>query len=413
MSEAIQDNLELAALNPADAQRFADETILPVFERLRAEDPVHFTPESQYGPYWSLTKYDDIQSVDKNHEAFSSSAVLGGIMIEDAIMGDVDSDFFIQNFITMDPPDHSPQRKAVNNIVKPDSLMSFEQGIRERAVETLDSLPVGEQFDWVDRVSIELTTQMLAVLFDFPFDERRKLTRWSDVTTAEPDSPLIDGQEGRIKELMECLERFKELRAERVGGTNFDLLTMLANSPDTKDQPDHIFLGTLLLLIVGGNDTTRNTMSGSINAFNQFPEQLEKMKANPKLIGNAVSEIIRWQTPLAYMRRTANEDTVVGGKTIRAGDKVVMWYYSGNRDEEVFPNANVVDIERKNIRQHLSFGFGIHRCLGMRLAELQLKVLWEEILKRWDRIEIVEPPQRVLSSFVNGYAEMQTVIHPK
>lgn len=412
MSEAV-DNTELAALNPADANWFANETILPVFERLRAEDPVHYTPESQYGPYWSITKYEDIQAVDTNHDVFSSDAVRGGVMIEDAIMGDVDSDFFLQNFITMDPPSHAPQRKSVTNIVRPDSLMNFEQGIRERATRTLDELPIGEPFDWVDRVSIELTTQMLAVLFDFPFEDRRRLTRWSDVTTAEPDSPLIDGQEGRVRELNECLNYFKELRVGRVGGSNFDLLTMLANDPETKDQPDHEFLGTLLLLIVGGNDTTRNTMSGSINAFNQFPDQLEKMKAKPGLIGKAVSEIIRWQTPLAYMRRTAKSDFVIRGRQIREGDKVVMWYYSGNRDEDVFENADVVDMDRKNVRRHLSFGFGIHRCLGMRLAELQLKVLWEEILNRWERIEIVEKPTRVLSSFVNGYAEMPVVIHPK
>ena len=413
MSEALVDNAELAALNPADARRFADETILPVFKRLRAEDPVHYTPESQYGPYWSLTKYDDIQAVDTNHEVFSSSAVVGGIMIEDAIFGDVDSEFFIQNFISMDPPDHAPQRKAVTNIVRPDSLMNFEKGIRARATKTLDELPIGEPFDWVDRVSIELTTQMLAVLFDFPFEERRRLTRWSDVATAEPDSPLIDGQEGRVRELLECLTYFKELRGGRIGGSNFDLLTMLANSPDTKDQPDHEFLGNLLLLIVGGNDTTRNTMSGSINAFNQFPDQLAKIKEDPSRIARAVSEIIRWQTPLAYMRRTARSDFVIRGKTIRAGDKVVMWYYSGNRDEDVFENADAVDIDRANIRRHLSFGFGIHRCLGMRLAELQLKILWEEILERWNSIDIVEPPKRVLSSFVNGYSEMMVEIRPK
>ena len=413
MSEALIDDGDLAALNPADASRFAAEKILPVFERLRREDPVHYTPESQYGPYWSLTKYDDIQAVDTNHDVFSSSAVVGGVMIEDAIFGDADSDFFIQNFISMDPPHHAPQRKAVTNIVRPDSLMNFEQGIRERATKTLDELPIGEPFDWVDRVSIELTTQMLAILFDFPFEERRRLTRWSDVATAEPDSPLIDGQEGRVRELFECLNYFKELRGGRVGGSNFDLLTMLANSPDTKDQPDHEFLGNLLLLIVGGNDTTRNTMSGSINAFHQFPDQLAKIRANPSLIGRAVSEIIRWQTPLAYMRRTAHSDFVIRGREIKAGDKVVMWYYSGNRDEDVFENANSVDIERANIRRHLSFGFGIHRCLGMRLAELQLKVLWEEILKRWDRIEVVEQPKRVLSSFVNGYSEMMVEVHPK
>ena len=186
---------------------------------------------------------------------------------------------------------------------------------------------------------------------------------------------------------------------------------MLAQDPATKDQDDGQFLGTLLLLIVGGNDTTRNTMSASINAFNQFPEQLALLKAQPNLLSSAISEIIRWQTPLAHMRRTALQDVTVGGKHIKKGDKVVMWYYSGNRDTAVFENPDAIDIQRKNVRQHIAFGFGIHRCLGLRLAELQLKVLWEEILQRWDRIEIVEPPERVLSNFVNGYSKMMVTIH--
>lgn len=411
MSEALDftDSVHLA-----DPHRFADETILEAFAELREKDPVHFCEDSPYGPYWSVLRYQDIQQVDTSHNAFSSSAYLGGIMIDDDIVGDVNSEFFISSFITTDQPHHGPQRKAVSGIVKPDSLMNFEELIRSRAQATLDSVPIGEPFDWVDKVSIELTTQMLATLFDFPFEERRKLTRWSDVSTAEEGSPLLpEGQEGRIRELFECLEYFKALREERKGGSGFDLLTMLANDPETRDMEDFNLLGNLILLIVGGNDTTRNSMSGSVNAFHQYPDQLAKLKANPKLLGPAVSEIIRWQTPLSHMRRTASQDYELGGKTIRKGDKVVMWYYSGNRDTSVFDNPDALNIERPNVRQHLSFGFGIHRCLGMRLAELQLKILWEEILKRWDRIEVVEPPQRVLSNFVNGYGRMMVRVYPK
>lgn len=413
MSEAFELNEPIGAIHTADPAKFQDENILPLFEYLRAEEPVHYCEDSPYGPYWSITRYHDIQKIDQDHESFSSDARLGGIMIDNEIVGDPDSDFFVSSFITSDPPTHGPQRKAVNSIVKPDSLMNFESLIRQRAQKTLDELPVGETFDWVERVSIELTTQMLATLFDFPFEDRYKLTRWSDVTTAEEGSPLIESQESRIAELMECLNYFKELKAERKDGpARHDLVTMLAQDAYTKDQPDFQFLGNLMLLIVGGNDTTRNSMSGSINAFNQYPEQLDKLKANPKLLGPAVSEIIRWQTPLSHMRRTASVDYEIGGKTIKAGDKVVMWYYSGNRDTDVFDDPNVVNIERRNVRQHLSFGFGIHRCLGMRLAELQLKILWEEILKRWSSVEIVEQPERVFSNFVNGYTEMKVRINP-
>ncbi len=255
MSEARQLADDLADVNPADPKRFRDAKILPIFERMRATQPVHYCRQSPYGPFWSVTRYQDILAVDKNHQQFSSDAHFGGIMIDDAIVGDKDSDFFVQSFITMDPPEHGPQRKAVNKIVAPGSLMNFEKLIRERTRTLFDTLPINEEFDWVDRVSIELTTMMLATLFDFPFEDRRKLTRWSDVTTAEADSPIVGSQEQRIAELQECLAYFSRLKKERRNGpANFDLLTMLAQDAATADQPDYQFLGNLMLLIVGGND---------------------------------------------------------------------------------------------------------------------------------------------------------------
>jgi cytochrome P450 len=254
----------------------------------------------------------------------------------------------------------------------------------------------------------------LAILLDFPFEDRSKLTRWSDVSTAEADSPIVGSQEQRVKELFECLEYFSALKSERATGpAKLDLVTMLAQDAATRNQPDAEFLGSILLLIVGGNDTTRNSMSGAINAFNQYPDQFSMIKADPTLIPTAVSEIIRWQTPLAHMRRTAVQDAVIGNKQIKKGDKVVMWYVSGNRDTEVFEEPDHINIERSNVRSHLSFGFGIHRCLGMRLGELQLKILFEEILARYDRMEITDEPRRVLSNFVNGYSKMSVILHEK
>ena len=409
MSESIQESVQpsLADVNPANPKLFSEERILPLFEQMRAEQPVHYCKDSAYGPFWSVTRHADIMAVDKNHQEFSSDAIFGGIMIDDDIVGDPDGDFFVKSFITMDPPEHGPQRKAVSKIAAPTSLSSFEGLIRERTQGLLDTLPVGEEFDWVESVSVELTTMMLATLFDFPFEDRHKLTRWSDVTTAEADSPIVGSQEQRISELMECLAYFKRLKQERKDGpANFDLVTMLAQDSVTADQPDTHFLGNLMLLIVGGNDTTRNTMSASINAFHKFPEQLDILKARPELLDNMISEVVRWQTPLSHMRRTAMVDTHIGDQRIKKGDKVVMWYYSGNRDESVFDNSDALDITRQNSRNSLSFGFGLHRCLGMRLAEMQMRVLWQEILKRWQRIEIVGEVERVESNFVNGYSKM-------
>jgi cytochrome P450 len=315
-------------------------------------------------------------------------------------------------FIAMDQPKHDLQRKVVSPVVAPMNLKLLEGTIRQRVVGILESLPVGESFNWVDKVSIELTTQMLATLFDFPFEDRRKLTRWSDVATADETSGVVESEDQRRAELTECLMYFNELWRQRSGKPGNDLISMLANGTATRDMSQTEFLGNLVLLIVGGNDTTRNSISGGVLALNLFPEQYDKLRADPALIPNMVPEMIRWQTPLAYMRRTALVDTVVGGKTIRKGDKLAMWYISGNRDETVFKDADSLIIDRPNARQHLSFGFGIHRCMGNRLAEMQLRILWEEIMKRFHRVEVIGDPVRVPNAFVKGYSELPVVVHP-
>ncbi len=395
--------MPLADMNPGDPDLFLNDAHWPYFERLRAEAPVHWCRDSEFGPYWSVTRYQDIMAVDTNHAVFSSEAALGGITIRDAR-----PDLRRPSFIAMDPPKHDVQRKVVSPIVSPHNLMQMEPIIRERAAKILDALPVGEVFDWVDRVSIELTTQMLATLFDFPFEERRKLTRWSDVATTLPmPGGLVETEDERQAELMECLAYFTRLWNERINQPpRGDLISMMAHNEGTRDMTPEEYLGNVILLIVGGNDTTRNSISGGLYALNKFPAEFDKLRADHSLITSMVPEIIRWQTPLAHMRRTALTDVELGGQTIRKGDKVVMWYVSGNRDDAEIENPEAFIIDRARPRQHLSFGFGIHRCVGNRLAELQLKIVWEEILKRWSQIEVVAEPKRVRSSFVKGYESL-------
>ena len=384
---------------------FSSDSFWPYFERLRKEDPVHYCATSDYGPYWSVTRYEDIMQVDTSHDVYSSEP---GITIRA-----MDEDFTLPMFIAMDQPRHSEQRAAVNPVVGSRNLPNFAELIRERTRGVLDSLPVGETFNWVDKVSIELTTMMLATLFDFPFEERSKLTRWSDVATAIPGFGIVDTEEERRAELVECLEYFTELWNQRVNGEpGNDMVSMLAHGEATRDMQPLEYLGNLVLLIVGGNDTTRNSMTGGVLALNEFPAEYDKLRANPKLIPSMVSEVIRWQTPLAHMRRRATVDTMLGGKHIKAGDKVVMWYVSGNRDESVFENPDQLIIDRPQVRKHLSFGYGIHRCMGSHLAELQLRILWEEIMQRFDRVEVVAEPVRIASSFVKGYSELQVKLHP-
>jgi cytochrome P450 len=393
-------SLPLADFDPGNPELFRTDTHWPYFDRLRKEDPVHYCRDSMFGPYWSVTKYNDIMEIETNHAVFSSASALGGINIRE-----VAPNLRAESFITMDPPRHSAQRKTVAPMFTPTHLDKLAAAIRTRSAECLDNLPRGDVFDWVDRVSIELTTQMLAVLFDFPWEDRRKLTRWSDVATTIPGpGGLVASEDARQAELKECLDYFTRLWDERIKQPpKSDLLSMLAHGEATRDMSPKNFLGNLVLLIVGGNDTTRNTMSGSIYALHRHPEQYRKLKDNPALIDSFVSEVIRWQTPLAHMRRTAVADITFRGKQIHKGDKVVMWYVSGNRDEEAIEQPYDFIIDRERPRQHLSFGFGIHRCVGLRLAELQLKIIWEEILKRFDHIEVMGEPKRIFSSFVKGY----------
>jgi len=397
--------LPLDGLNPADIQYFLDDTAPLVFERLRREDPVHrsFSPVEGMGHYWSVTRYQDIMAVDTNHAAFSSEWSKGGITLYNPPESDR-----LPMFIAMDPPKHDDQRKAVANIVAPANLNNWQDLIRSRTATLLDSLPRNETFDWVDKVSIELTTCMLATLFDFPFEDRRLLTWWSDVATMNKlVNPDALGPEERMAELGKMLGYFTKLWNERVNAPpRTDLVSMLAHGAATKNMGPMEYMGNLVLLIVGGNDTTRNSMTGGLLALHDHPEEFAKLRANPALVDSLVPEIIRWQTPLAYMRRTANRDVELAGKTIRAGDKVAMWYLSGNRDDAVIEQPDRFIIDRARPRQHLSFGFGIHRCVGNRLAELQLKILWEEILNRFPVIEVMGPPTRVKSAFVRGFSSL-------
>jgi cytochrome P450 len=387
----------------SNPQLFYKNTVGEYFARLRKEDPVHYCKDSAFGSYWSVTKHKDIMHVDINHDIFSSDVVNGGITIADRPMEER-----LPMFIAQDPPKHNEQRKIVSPIVGPGNLSAMTATIRKRTQRVLDSLPRGETFDWVDKVSIELTTQMLATLFDFPFEDRRLLTWWSNVATSIPGvDGVVPSEEAYRMELGKCLAYFGGLwnqRAKRPPGN--DLVSMLAHSPLTARMDQREFLGNVILLIVGGNDTTRNSMSGGLHAVLSNPGTYQRLRGDLSLIANMIPEIVRWQTPLAHMRRTAIVDTELGGKLIRKGDKVIMWYLSGNRDEEAIERPDEFIIDRARPRQHLSFGFGIHRCVGNRLAELQLQILWEEMVARFKSVELVEAPKRTLSNFVHGFTSM-------
>ena len=401
-------SLPLHTFDVSKAAIFQQNAHGEYFRRLRREAPVHYCPESQFGGFWSITRFNDIVAIDANHAQFSSHKSI--------VIGDSPPDFDTPMFIAQDPPIHDVQRKAVQPAVAPSQLADIEALIRKRVNNILDDLPTGERINWVEHVSKELTTQMLATLFDFPFEDRHLLPYWSDVTTTSETVGVEVDMKHREAELMKCLAYFSKLWQQRAAEPRkFDFISLFAHDPKTKDMINNPMelMGNLMLLIVGGNDTTRNSISGGVVALNQFPDEYDKLRADHSLVPNMVSEIIRWQTPLAHMRRTALEDVEFQGQKIRKGDRVVMWYASGNRDETVIDDPDQFQIDRPNARRHLSFGFGIHRCMGNRVAEMQLRLLWEEILKRYHRIELVGEPTRVLSNFVLGYEDVPVVVHAR
>jgi cytochrome P450 len=389
-----------------DPALYSEDRWQEPFRRHRAEAPIHWVGDSYFGPHWSVATYKPIVHIEALPKIFSSSWEYGGITAAFTTGRTHDGQVRFPSFIAQDPPIHTAQRRTVAPAFGPGEVAAMKAEVQARTAALLDGLPVGETFDWVERVSIELTTGMLAKLFDFPWDDRHKLTHWSDL--AGDIEVVRDPAARKIRDaaLYEMGTAFADLWQAKLRAPGRDLISIMLQSDAMSHMDEQEFIGNLSLLIVGGNDTTRNTMSAYAYGLSQFPDERAKLEADPSLIPNAVSEIIRWQTPLAHMRRTATEDVEVDGHQMKKGDKVVLWYVSANRDESVFTDPDKIIVDRDNARRHLAFGYGIHRCVGARVAEVQLVVLLEELAKRRLRVQAVAEPERVAACFVHGYKHL-------
>jgi len=411
---ATQIRVEPEVAHPLDVSRaelWREDRWQEPMRQLRAESPIYRCEDSKFGPYWSVTTYKPIQHIEALPKIFSSSWEYGGITVAgDGIDHLQEGDVPMPMFIAMDPPQHTAQRRTVAPAFGPSEIERMRADTQARTAALLDSLPVGKPFDWVEKVSIELTTDMLAILFDFPWEDRHHLTRWSDALGDIESFSTVEERHARLAVAFEMGGAFKQLwdRKAQNPGTH-DLISIMLQSDAMKHMSEHEFMGNLILLIVGGNDTTRNSMSAYAYGLHRFPEERAKLEANhdPDLAVNAMHEIIRWQTPLAHMRRTATEDTELFGHQIKKRDKLALWYASANRDEDIFPDGDRIIVDRENARRHLAFGYGIHRCVGARVAELQLTTLISEMQKRRLRVNVLSEPERVNACFVHGYRHMQ------
>jgi cytochrome P450 len=403
MASVLEEARAVAPVDVSDIALYTEDRWREPFAHLRAAMPVSWCPESPYGGYWSVATHALIQAVELDPATFSSSWENGNIVIADP-----PPQSNLPNFIAADPPVHTAQRKVIAPAFNPSQMAEREKVVRQRTRELFDALPVGETFDWVESVSVPLTIGMLCILFDFPWEERHDLKRWSDYGgNVSPETASEEYRAAWMAEMQAMLARFDaEFAKRKAMPPTDDLLSRMVHSEAMGSLNPMERLANIALLIVGGNDTTRNSMSGLVEALHLYPDQLDRLRADRSLIPNAAQEIIRWQSPVTHMRRTCTRDVELGGQQLRAGEKVILWYISANRDESVFADAERFDVRRDNARRHVAFGHGIHRCVGARLAEIQLCTLIEEIVARGIRIEPQGEAERLASPFLHGFVHM-------
>ena len=385
-----------------------------LFERLRREAPVYWHEESlEFEPgFWALTKHEDIITVSKDPQTFSS-AVGGHLMT----MGDpevVDPSAvaaIVGNMIGMDPPDHQIYRKMVAPSFTPKAIRSLEVDMRIKIRELLDNVSDKGEFNFVTEISEQLPLWVLCEMMGIEESERPRIR---DLVNNLTDASINADPDKSMQVWFNYMELFKmgrDMIEERRKNPTDDLMSVVANTKvEGGELPSELLDGFFLLMVIAGNETTRNTITGGLMALSENPEEREKLLKDPSLISNATDEMLRWVTSVIYFRRTATKDTQIRGQDIKKGDKVVMWYGSANRDEDIFENGHLFQVDRQNAKKHLAFGAGEHLCLGNRLGHMQIRILFEEMLERYPNIHSTSAPVRVPSNFLAGISELKVSI---
>lgn len=386
------------------------------FAWLRANDPVHWTPENNGAGFWALTRHKEIVEVSRQPALFSSAYANGGHRIfnenEVGLTNAGDSNIGTP-FISRDPPSHTQYRKFVMPALSPVRIDGIEARIGEKAKSLIDAIPLGEKVDLVQALSAPLPLMTLAELLGVPADMWPSLYGWTNAFVGEDDPEFRKSAEAMEATLGDFFGFVTELYEARRANPTQDIASLLANAEiDGEPVPFGEFAANMVLVLVGGNETTRNSISHTVCTLSRAQDQWDAVRADPAILQQGTTEMIRHASPVMHMRRTVMEDTELGGKLVRKGDKVVMWYISGNRDEAVFENPDQFDLGRK-ARNHVGFGTGQHVCVGSRLAEMQLRVTFGMLAEKVCRFELIGQPRRFRSNFINGLKNLDVVLHPR
>ena len=412
ISEKEVQSLKLSELDPLNQFYFEKNKDLEIFNILRAKSPIHHHQGNLNiydKPYWSVTRYHDILKISKDHETFSSPRPI--FLNRDPIF----EKKALQSFINLDNPEHQVQRSTVAPLLHAERLKELEQTIRSRTQKILNNLPEdGVVFDWVTQVSDELTSLMSSTLMGYPEEDRHDFKTSLDIILGLGVGDDERSTKPRTKIFIDLASKLYEIwKSKSKQPPSFDFISMILNSKNIKNVSFKKMIGNIILFMVASTETTRNTMTANILLAYKNPNNLYLIKNDQTLIPDFFNETVRMQSPIAGLRRRAKKDIVISNQLIKKNDDVVLWLVSGNRDETIFKNPNIFDINRKNNKSHLSFGGGIHHCMGRRLAELQVKILWEEILKRFEYIDVVEKPIIARSCHLRGYESLMVKVTRK